>query len=79
MPWFRGMYYEPIWSSFQREIWLILEIINLTSHSYIFQIDHGELENDKSGAGSKELLILQALDRFYPYKYRDSLTQEELT
>ncbi|KAI5732217.1 hypothetical protein M8J77_023476 [Diaphorina citri] len=53
---------------------LALELAALLS-----QIDHGELENDKSGAGSKELLILQALDRFYPYKYRDSLTQEELT
>uniref|UniRef100_A0A8D8MG76 Uncharacterized protein CG43867 n=1 Tax=Cacopsylla melanoneura TaxID=428564 RepID=A0A8D8MG76_9HEMI len=42
------------------------------------QIDHGELDNEKSAA-SKDLLILQALDRFYPYKYRDSLAQEELT
>lgn len=44
----------------------------------IAQIDSGEFDSEKSSSGGKDILILQALDRFYPYKYRDSLTQDEL-
>ncbi|XP_033611575.1 uncharacterized protein CG43867 isoform X4 [Cryptotermes secundus] len=47
------------------------------------QIDFGEYNADKgrgSGgvAGSLHHLVLQALDKFYPYRYKDGLTPDQL-
>lgn len=53
------------------------------------QIDFGEFNSDRgrgsggyattgSSSNSKDLLILQAVDKFYPYRYRDSLSPDAL-
>ncbi|XP_067011816.2 uncharacterized protein CG43867 [Anabrus simplex] len=47
------------------------------------QIDFGEYNSDKgrgSGgvSGNPHHQVLQALDKFYPYRYKDGLTQDEL-
>lgn len=46
------------------------------------QIDFGEYNNDKargSGPGSNpHHLVLQALDKFYPLRYRTNITAEQL-
>ncbi|XP_065213244.1 uncharacterized protein CG43867 isoform X3 [Planococcus citri] len=52
------------------------------------QIDFGEFNSEKgrgSGSGgagsssnSKDLMILQAVDKFYPYRYRDGLSPDSL-
>lgn len=46
------------------------------------QIDFGEYNNDKargSGPGSNpHHLVLQALDKFYPIRYRTNITAEQL-
>ncbi len=57
------------------------------------QIDLGEFNGEKSGRGSgsavgtnlpsaaansKDFLILQALDKFYPYRYRANLSADAL-
>ncbi|XP_054260935.1 uncharacterized protein CG43867 isoform X1 [Macrosteles quadrilineatus] len=45
------------------------------------QIDFGEFHTDKgrgSGSNMKDLHVLQALDKFYPYRYRDNLTPDAL-
>lgn len=41
------------------------------------QIDIGDYSTDKS-RGSSVSASLQALDKFYPYRYRDALTAEQL-
>lgn len=46
-----------------------------------FQIDFGEFHTDKgrgSGGNLKDLHVLQALDKFYPYRHRDGLTPDAL-
>ena len=48
-----------------------------------FQIDMGEYNSEKgrgsgSGGGNPHHQVLQALDKFYPYRYKDGLTAEEL-
>ncbi|XP_050441281.1 uncharacterized protein CG43867 isoform X2 [Adelges cooleyi] len=45
------------------------------------QIDFGEFYCDKnrgSGGTTKDLQVLQALDKFYPYRYRDGASQEAI-
>ncbi|XP_014285092.1 uncharacterized protein CG43867 isoform X4 [Halyomorpha halys] len=45
------------------------------------QIDFGEYHADKgrgSGGGMRDLQVIQALDKFYPYRYRDMLTPDLL-
>ncbi|KAL4098215.1 hypothetical protein QTP88_022860 [Uroleucon formosanum] len=45
------------------------------------QIDFGEFYCDKnrgSGGTTKELQVLQALDKFYPFRYRDGASQEAI-
>lgn len=48
----------------------------------MLQIDFGEYNNDKargSGPGSNpHHLVLQALDKFYPVRYRTNITAEQL-
>ncbi|XP_067214955.1 uncharacterized protein CG43867 isoform X5 [Linepithema humile] len=50
--------------------------------SLMAQIDFGEYNNDKargSGAGSNpHHLVLQALDKFYPLRYRTNITTDQL-
>ncbi|XP_044001219.1 uncharacterized protein CG43867-like isoform X4 [Aphidius gifuensis] len=50
--------------------------------SLMAQIDYGEYHNDKgrgSGQGSNpNHLVLQALDKFYPIRYRTNITAEQL-
>lgn len=46
-----------------------------------FQIDFGEFYCDKnrgSGGTTKESQVIQALDKFYPFRYRDGASQEAL-
>lgn len=45
-----------------------------------FQIDVGEYNPDKGrgSGGNNAHHVLQALDKFYPYRYRDGLTQDGL-
>nr|XP_018897764.1 PREDICTED: uncharacterized protein CG43867 isoform X3 [Bemisia tabaci] len=55
---------------------LALELASLMA-----QIDFGEYNCDKgrgSGAMARDLIVLQALDKFYPYRYRDGLSSEAL-
>ncbi|KAL1138524.1 hypothetical protein AAG570_008587 [Ranatra chinensis] len=43
------------------------------------QIDFGEYHTDKgrgSGGNVRDLQVIQALDKFYPYRYRDGLSPE---
>lgn len=45
------------------------------------QIDFGEYNSEKgrgSGGGQGHNCVLAALDKFYPYRYRDALTPEGL-
>ncbi|XP_050526156.1 uncharacterized protein CG43867 isoform X3 [Daktulosphaira vitifoliae] len=45
------------------------------------QIDFGEFyceKNRGSGGNTKDLQVLQALDKFYPYRYRDGASQETI-
>ncbi|KDR17120.1 hypothetical protein L798_08377, partial [Zootermopsis nevadensis] len=47
------------------------------------QIDFGEYNSDKGrgsggATGSPHHLVLQALDKFYPYRYKDGLTPDQL-
>ncbi|XP_049943352.1 uncharacterized protein CG43867 [Schistocerca serialis cubense] len=51
------------------------------------QIDYGEYNSDKTrgsggvggaGSGNLQQVVSQALDRFYPYRYRDGLSPDEL-
>ncbi|XP_024084536.1 uncharacterized protein CG43867 isoform X3 [Cimex lectularius] len=45
------------------------------------QIDFGEYHAEKargSGGNVRDLQVLQALDKFYPYRYRDGLAQDTL-
>lgn len=41
------------------------------------QIEYGEYSIERSQGRSGNLL-LQAVDKFYPYRYRDGLTQQKL-
>lgn len=48
-----------------------------------YQIDFGEYNSDKGrgsggATGSPHHLVLQALDKFYPYRYKDGLTPDQL-
>lgn len=45
------------------------------------QIDFGEYHAEKargSGGNVRDLQVLQALDKFYPYRYRDGLAADTL-
>lgn len=45
------------------------------------KIDFGEFHCDKnrgSGGTTKDLQVLQALDKFYPFRYRDGASQEAI-
>lgn len=45
------------------------------------QIDYGDYNVEKgrgSGGSSRDLQVLQALDKFYPYRYRDNLAPDTL-
>ncbi|XP_043285155.1 uncharacterized protein CG43867 isoform X3 [Venturia canescens] len=49
--------------------------------SLMAQIDFGEYNHDKarsSGPGNPHHLVLQALDKFYPVRYRTNITAEQL-
>jgi len=61
---------------------IIIEQIHYSAQSLILQIDFGEYNNDKargSGPGSNpHHLVLQALDKFYPIRYRANITADQL-
>lgn len=52
---------------------LALELASLMA-----QIDIGDFSPEKSRAPTSVSAALQALDRFYPYRYRDALSPEQL-